>query len=160
MKLSALRIGFTVLLLLSSACAGNQKPEVTIAQTSGTLVEAATTLQNEVNRLTAAGTLPVAAGQKITDANKVVAAKAEQLSTALKAYHAATTVADRSLKAAEVQGLITDLSGPLSAMLGVRLPSGSAEALSRSIGNVMQLLGVVQTEIAKGLQGGALQPAA
>lgn len=160
MKFSLLRIGLCVLLLLSSACAssGQRPPDVAVAQTTGSIVGAATELQNTVNQLTAAGTLPVAAGQKITDANKVVAAKAEQLSSALKAYHAATSLADRSVKASQVQTLITELSGPLSQMLGVQLPAGAAQAVSKAIGNVMQVVGAIQSEIAKGLQGAVLRP--
>ena len=117
------------------------------------MLKAATLLQNEVNRLTAAGTLPVALGQTITDANKKVSDKAPQLSTALKAFHAATSLADRSAKAAEVQALITTLSEPLSSMLGVKLPAGAAQSVSGLIGAVMQAVGAVQSEIAKGLSG-------
>ena len=146
--------------LLSASCAtsGQRPPDVAVAQTGTAIVSAATELQNTVNQLTAAGTLPVAAGQKITDANKVVASKAAQLSTALKAYHAATSLADRSVKASEVQALITQLSGPLSEMLGVQLPAGAAQTVSRAIGNVMQVVGAIQAEIAKGLSGALLRP--
>lgn len=145
-------------LLASCATAGHRPPDVAVAQTGTAIVKAATELQTVVNQLTAAGTLPIAAGQKITDANKVVAAKAAQLSTSLKAYHAATALADRSAKASEVQALITQLSGPLSEMLGVQLPAGAAQSVSRAIGNVMQVVGAIQGEIAKGLQGMVLRP--
>lgn len=141
----------------ASSGSSQRPPDVAIAQTGSAIVGAATELQNTVNQLTAAGTLPVAAGQKLTDANKVVAAKSAQLSAALKAYHAATALADRSSKASEVQALITELSGPLSQMLGVPLPAGAAQSVSRAIGNVMQVVGAIQSEIAKGLQG-ALRP--
>lgn len=161
MKLSplhiGLRIGLTVLLLCSSACAtgaGQRPPDVAAAQTSSSVVDAATTLQNEVNRLTAATVMPVPLGQTITDANKIVSAKGRQLSTALKAYHAATSLADRSSKAAEVQALITELSGPLSSMLGLKLPDGAAQSVSRLIGGVMAAVSAVQAEIARGLTAG------
>lgn len=154
------RIVIVASLLLSAACAssGRRPPDVAVAQTGTAIVGAATELQNVVNQLTAAGTLPVAAGQKITDANKVVAAKAAQLSTALKAYHAATSLADRSAKASEVQALITQLSDPLATMLGVQLPAGAAQSVSRAIGSVMQVVGAIQGEIAKGLSGALLRP--
>lgn len=146
-----------------AACASSsdptkRPPDVAVAQVGTDIVGAATELQNTVNQLTSAGTLPVAAGQKITDANKQVSAKAVQLSTALKSYHAATSLGDRSAKASEVQALITDLSGPLSSMLGVQLPAGAAQSVSRAIGTVMQVVGAIQSEIAKGLQGANLRP--
>jgi hypothetical protein len=83
----------------------------------------------------------------------VLSAKSTQLSEALKAYHAATTLAERTAKASEVQALITDLSAPLSQMLGVPLPAGAAQSVSRAIGNVMQVVGAIQAELAKGLTG-------
>lgn len=161
MKFSPLRIGLVVLVLLSSACAtgaGQRPPDVAIAQTTTSIVQAATTLQNEVNRLTASGTLPVDIGQKFTDADKVLLSKATQLSTALDAYHAATSLADRSIKASQVQTLITELSGPLATMLGLKLPEGAAQSVSRLIGNVMAVIGTIQSEIARGLQGMVLRP--
>jgi hypothetical protein len=158
---SALLIA-AVLIASSAGCAssdsGQRPPDVAAAQVGTDVLQAATVLQNEVNRLTAASVLPVALGQKITDANKVVSAKAGQLSTALKAYHAATALADRSAKAAEVQALITQLSEPLSAMLGVKLPDGAASSVSRLIGAVMSAVGAVQAEVAKGLSGALLVP--
>lgn len=151
-------VAVACLCALGCASSGQRPPDVAVAQTGTAILSAATALQNEVNRLTAAGTLPVAAGQTITDANKVVSAKAAQLSVSLKAYHAATTLADRSAKASEVQALIAELSGPLAQMLGVQLPAGAAQAVSRAIANVMQVVGAVQAEIAKGLQGEVLRP--
>jgi hypothetical protein len=152
--LGAALVAVCLLMVVSCASsAGQRPPDVAIAQTGSGIVGAATELQNTVNQLTASGTLPVAAGQKITDANKALSAKATQLSTALKAYHAATTLADRTAKAAEVQALITDLSAPLAQMLGVPLPAGAAQAVSRAIGNVMQVVGAIQAELAKGLTG-------
>lgn len=158
-RIARLSVAFAVLSLVACASAGQRQPDVAVAQTGTAIVAAATQLQQTVNQLTASGALPVAAGQKITDANKVVSAKAAQLSVSLKAYHAATAIADRSLKAAEVQALITGLSEPLSAMLGVQLPAGAAQTVSRAIGNVMQVVGAIQAEIAKGLQGAVLLPA-
>lgn len=142
----------------SSGTAGKRPADVAAAQVGTNVLQAATLLQNEVNRLTAAGTLPVALGQTITDANRKVSEKAPQLSQALKAYHAATSLADRSAKAAEVQSLITSLSEPLSSMLGVKLPSGAAQSVSNLIGGVMAAVGAIQSEVAKGLQGAVLRP--
>lgn len=136
---------------------GARPPDVAIAQVGTDVLKAATMLQLEVNRLTAAGTLPIAVGQSITDANKAVSAVAPKLSTALKAYHAATSLTDRTTHAAEVQALITQLSAPLASMIGVHLPVGAARSISGLIGAVMAAVGAVQTEIAKGLQG--LEPA-
>lgn len=145
------------------ACASDpskpqRPPDVAVAQVGTDILGAATELQNTVNQLTASGVLPVASGQKITDANKQVSAKAAQLSEALKTYHAATSLSDKSMKAAQVQTLITDLSGPLSTMLGVQLPAGAAQSVSKAIGAVMQVVGAIQSEIAKGLQGAILRP--
>lgn len=165
MKFSPLRIVaallFGMICLTLMACAsrpGQRPPDVAAAQVGTNVLQAATVLQNEVNRLTAASVLPVALGQRITDANKVVSAKAGQLSTALQAYHAATSLADRSTKASEVQALITQLSEPLSAMLGVKLPDGAASSVSRLIGAVMQAVGAIQAEVAKGLTGALWRP--
>lgn len=139
--------------LAGCASSSTRPPDVATAQVAGGLVGAATELQNTVNQLTAAGTLPVAQGQQITDANKQVSAKAAQLSDALKAYHAATSPLDKSSKAAAVQTLIAELSGPLSQMLGVQLPAVAAQSVNRAIGNVMQIVGAIQSEVAKGLTG-------
>lgn len=156
MKSPALRllVGFALVVLSACASAGSRPPDVAAAQVGTNVLQAATVLQNEVNRLTAATILPVALGQTITDANKQVSAKAGALSTALRAYHATTTLADKSVKAAEVQRLITDLSGPLAAMLGVQLPEGAAASVSRLIGAVMGAVSAVQAEVAKGLGSG------
>jgi hypothetical protein len=147
-------------LLMLSACAsaGSRPPDVATAQVGTAILKAATELQLQVNNLTAAGTLPVPAGQKITDANKLVSERAGQLSSALKAYHAATTLTERSNLAAKVQALITQLSEPLSQMLGVELPAGAAQSISRLIGVVMQAVGAVQAEVAKGLTGRLWRP--
>lgn len=165
MKFSPLRICAALVVgmicLTLCACAskpGQRPPDVAAAQVGTNVLQAATLLQNEVNRLTAATVLPVALGQRITDANKVVSQKAGQLSSALKAYHAATSLADRSAKASEVQALITQLSEPLSAMLGVTLPAGAAASVSRLIGAVMSAVGAVQAEVAKGLSGALWRP--
>ncbi len=146
--------------LVTSACAsaGSRPADVATAQVGTNILKAATALQLQVNQLTAAGTMPVSAGQAITDANKVVSAKAAQLSDALKAYHAATAL-ERGSKAAEVQALITQLSGPLADMLGVKLPAGAAQSVSRLIGVIMQAVGAVQAEVAKGLSGALWRPA-
>jgi hypothetical protein len=147
LTLGAALIAACLLVFVSCATGSGQRPpDVAAAQSTGTIVSAATELQTTVNQLTAAGTLPVASGQKITDANKIVSAKAAQLSSALKAYHAATSLADRTARASEVQTLITELSAPLSQMLGVPLPSGAAQSVS-------QVVGAIQAEIAKGLTG-------
>jgi len=155
--LAALLLGLAPA-LSGCASAGTRPPDVAAAQIGTDVLKATTLLQAEVNRLTAAGALPVPLGTQITDGNKVVSAKAGQLSTALKAYHAATSLADRSAKASEVQALITQLSGPLSSMLGVKLPDGAAQSLSRLIGGVMQAVGAIQAEVAKGLSGALWRP--
>lgn len=148
--------------LVSAGCAttaGTRPPDVATAQVGTSILKAATALQIEVNRLTAAGTLPIAIGQQITDADKIVSLRSGQLSDALKAYHAATSLADRSAKAAEVQALITQLSEPIATMLGLKLPGGAAPSVSRLIGTIMQAVGAVQAEIAKGLSGAIWRPA-
>lgn len=151
---------YTVML---PGCAGknlqNRPPDVAAAQISTDVLKAATLLQNEVNRLTAARVMPVPIGQAITDANKVVSAKAGQLSTALKAYHAATSPSTRASTAAEIQALITGLSEPLAAILGLTLPAGAVQSVTRLIGGVMQAVGAIQLEIAKGLSGALERPA-
>lgn len=146
-----------VVLTIACATAGGRQPDVAVAQVGTGVLQAATVLQNEVNRLTAAGTLPVAIGQKITDANKIIFDKSADLSTALKGYHAATTPLEKQGAAALVQNLLGQLSDPLAKMLGVQLPAGTAQSLSRLIGNVMSVVGAIQSEVAKGL--GGLEPA-
>lgn len=141
-----------------ATAAGTRPADVAAAQVGTNVLEAATTLQNEVNRLTAERVLPIPIGQGITDANKIVSVKAGMLSTTLKAYHAATSLGDRSSRAAEAQALITELGAPLASMLGVKLPDGAAQSVSRLIGAVMQAIGAVQIEIAKGLSGAVWRP--
>lgn len=158
-----LAVGLLSMMLLGCATggAGSRPPDVAAAQVGTDVLKAATTLQNEVNRLTAATVMPIPIGQQITDANKIVSEKSGQLSTALKAYHAATSLADRTSTAATAQALITELSEPLSRMLGVKLPEGAAQSVSRLIGAVMSAVGAIQAEIAKGLSAALwrLQPA-
>jgi hypothetical protein len=137
---------------------GSRPPDVAAAQVGTDVLKAATVLQLEVNRLTAASVLPVELGQRFTDANKVVSSTAGQLSTVLKAYHAATSLTERSNLASKAQALITQLSEPLSRMLGVTLPAGAATSVSRLIGAVMSAVGAVQAELARGLSAARWVP--
>lgn len=140
-----------VMLISCATMSGSRPPDVAAAQVGTDVLKAATLLQNEVNRLTAASVMPVNLGQQFTDANKIVSNTAGQLSTVLKSYHAATTLTERSNLASKAQALITQLSEPLSRMLGVTLPEGAATSVSRLIGVVMSAVGAIQAEIAKGL---------
>lgn len=159
MKMKLVIVICAVGLLVGCASGGGSRPpDVAAAQIGTDVLKAATVLQNEVNRLTAAGVLPVNIGQQFTDANKVVSSTAGQLSTVLKTYHAATTLTERSNLAAKAQTLITQLSEPLSRMLGVTLPDGAATSLSRLIGTVMSAVGAVQAEVAKGLGASLWRP--
>lgn len=149
-----------VVLLLSapliSACAsaGGQKPDVVAAQTTGTVLEAATLLQNEVNRLTAARTLPLPVAEQMTGYVRVVHEKAGQLIPLLEAYHAATTPLEKQSKAAMVQAMLTQLSGPLGQLLGVNVPQGLVGSISKLIAQVLSAVATVQTQLAAGLGGG------
>jgi hypothetical protein len=89
----------------------------------------------------------------MTDLNQQLHDKAEQLSSALKAYHVATTPLEKQSKAALAQRIVEQLSGSLAQLLGVQVPEGVTASISGLIGNVMRMVGAVQAELAQGLGG-------
>lgn len=141
--------------LFLGGCATNQKPDVAVASTGTTILAAATELTNGVTTMVEGGLIPKATGAKIADQVQIVHDKAAQLSDALKAYHAATTPLEQQSKAALVQSLLTQLSGPLAQILQVNVPEGTVQRLSALVGRVMTVVGAIQQEVAKGLGGGS-----
>lgn len=143
-----------VLALSACASAGSPKPDVAVAQTTSSVLDAATLLQNEVNRLTAARTLPLPVAEQMTGYTKVVHDKAGQLIPALEAYHVATTPLEKQNKAQLVQTLLADISGPLGQLLGVNVPQGVTSSITKLIGQLMAAVAAVQSQVAQGLTGG------
>jgi hypothetical protein len=140
--------------LMLGACATNGKPDVTVASTGTTVLAAATELTNGVTTMVEGGLIPKPTGAKIADQMQVVHDKAAQLSDALKAYHAATTPLDQQSKGALVQALLTQLTGPLAAILNINVPDGTVQRLNALVGRVLQIVALIQGEVAKGLGGG------
>jgi hypothetical protein len=134
-------------------CAGNRKPDVAVADTGTTVLAAATELTNGVSTMVAGGLIPKPTGAKIADQMQIVHDKAAQLSDALKAYHAATTPLDQQSKGAMVQALLTQLSGPLAAVLNINVPDGTVQRMNALVGRVLQVVAAIQSEVAKGLSG-------
>lgn len=144
------------LMLISLAvagCATNRKPDVTVATTSTTVLAAVTELTNGVTQMVQAGMIPQATGRRIADHVQIVHDKAADLTSALKAYHAATTPLDQQSKGAIVQTLLAQLSGPIAAILGVSVPDGTVQRLNALVGRVLAVVAAVQQEVARGLGG-------
>lgn len=147
-----------LLVLACAGCAGNQAPDIRVAQTGTTVLAATTELQKGITQLTDAHVLPVPVAQQMTGYVQVVYDKSGALSEALKVYHAATSVAARQSAAGRVQQLLTEISGPLASILGVAVPQGAAAQLTKLVGQVLAVVSSVQQEVARGLTGG-LEPA-
>lgn len=141
--------------LMLGGCAGNQKPDVAIASTGATVLSAATELTNGVTTMVQGGLIPKATGAKIADQMQIVHDKAAQLSTALKAYHAATTPLEQQSTGALVQSLISQLTAPLAAILNVNVPDATVQRLNSLVGKVIQIVAMIQGEVARGLGGGS-----
>lgn len=147
---------FLALVLSTAAlpsCAGNNKPETVVAVYGTNVLGAATELQKVVTAATDAGSLPVPVAQEITGYVKKVYDKSGPLGTALRAYHAATSVEIRNLKASEIQGFIGDINAAIGSILKVSLPPGVVVEISTTVGKVLAAIGAVQAEVAKGLGG-------
>jgi len=150
MKRVSYGLAAIVIMLTVPACAGNKKPDVQVAGTTADVVAALTEFQHLVTQSTDSGALPVEKGKQLTTIVEAAVAKGKDVSSALKAYHAATAVDEQS-KAATVQTLITELNGPVGQLLGVQFPGSIAADASKLIGNVMLAISAVQNELAKGL---------
>lgn len=135
------------------SCAGNNKPDTTVAVYGTNVLGAATELQKGVTAATDAGILPVAKAQTITAHVKIVYDKSGPLGDALRAYHAATALDVRNLKASEIQGWIADINGAIANILNVSLPEGAVAQISSLVGKVLAAISAVQAEVAKGLGG-------
>ena len=147
----ALVLMLTVTAVGSTSCATNTKPDVAVAAYTTDLVKAATELQRGVTQLTEAKLLPVATAQTVTDQIEIFGQKGDEVSVALKAYHAATTPLEKQSKAALVQALITQLNGPLAKILGITFPEGTVQRITKLVGTTMSVVSAVQAEVAKGL---------
>lgn len=153
-----LAIALLVPLSLSAcATAGGTKPDVAVAAYGTDILKAATDLQRGVTQMTQAKLLPVATAQKITDQIALIDEKAGPVSDALKAYHAATTPLDRQSKAQLIQTLIAQLNGPLANILGISVPEGTVQRVTKLVADTMAVVAAIQAEVAKGL-GGAAPP--
>ncbi len=145
----------------STGCAtanGKVAPETAVAAYGTDILKAATDLQQGVTQLTDAKLLPVPTAQKISDQITVIAQKAPSVSDALKAYHAATTPLDKQSKAALVQTLVAQLNGPLANILGINVPEGTSQRITKLVGDTMAVVGAIQMEVAKGLGSGTPPP--
>lgn len=160
MKRYSMIVAATLALAFLCACGANQRPDVVVAQTTKSIVDAATDLQHEVNRLTEAKAIPLTASDALAKASQTVYDKSGQVSDALKAYHAAATLTDRTQQASKVQTLLAQLDGPIADALNVKLPEGVGANLSKLVGVVMQAVAAIQAEVAKGLGGQQALPAA
>lgn len=146
-------LSICAVMLGGCATASTAKPDVTVASYGTTILSATADLQKMITDLTRSRLLPVVTGQKLTGYVEQVYQKSGELATALRAYHAATTPVEQQSKAALVQTLLTQLSGPLAQMLSVDLPEGTVQRLTKLIGTVMSVVGAIQSEVAKGLGG-------
>ncbi len=163
-RLALAAVALVLCLPFTSACNGGTNPkvapDVAVAAYGTDILAAATQLQKGVTQMTDAKLLPVPTAQKITDQIDAINQKAGPVSDALKAYHSATTPLDKQSKAALVQNLITQLNGPLANILGISVPEGTTQRLTKLVADTMQVVAAIQAEIAKGLgSGGALLPA-
>jgi uncharacterized membrane protein len=157
MKVFSMLIAAIVLLFLP-ACATNAKPDVTTAHYTTDILSAVTELQKGVTQMTDQKLLPVPVAQQITGYVKDVYAKSGDLDEALKAYHSATSATEKQSKAALIQTLLSQLDGPIASILGVAVPEGSVQRLTKLVGTVMNVVGAVQQEVAKGLGGETTTP--
>lgn len=152
-----LAIALLIPLSLSAcATAGGVKPDVAVASYGTDILKAATELQRSVTQMTQAGILPVATARKITDQIALIDQKAGPVSEALKAYHVSTNPLDKQNRAQLIQTLIGQLNGPLANILGIEVPAGTIERITKLVGNTMSVIAAIQAEVAKGLGGGAL----
>lgn len=141
--------------IAASGCASRTNPpDVTVLQTGSTVLQTASALQKGITAATDAGSLPVPLARKLTGYVEVVYAKSGQLETAVQAYHLATAIDVRRLKAAEIQALLTDLNAPLGKLLAEALPAGVVRQLTLLAGNVMAAIASVQLSIASSVAGG------
>lgn len=144
-------LAILAVLIFAPGCANNVKPETTVLQYGSKVVQTATALQVAVTAATDAKSITVAQGQTLTGYNEKLYAKAALLKNATDAYHAATELATRRIKAGEISNLVADMNGLVGSMLAVELPQGFVAELNKSVGNVMLALGAVQAEVARGL---------
>lgn len=142
----------TVTSAVSPGCASNAKPETTILQVGTTVLGAVTELQKGITAATDQHSLPVPLAQQLTGYVTVVHDKAGPLEDALKAYHAATSVNVRTATAAQIVKLIGDMNNAINNVLGTALPAGVVAELSKLVGKVLEAIGAVQLEVAKGLK--------
>jgi len=152
-----------IVALVSMGCTGGDPnkpkvaPDVAVAAYGTDILKAATDFQRSVTQMTQAGLIPIPTAQKITDQIAVIDQKAGPVSAALKAYHAATTPLDKQNKAQLIQTLIAQLNGPLTNLLGIAVPEGTVQRITKLVGTVLATVSAIQAEVAKGL-GSALPP--
>lgn len=155
---AVLALALLIPVMLVSGCATNVKPDIAVAAYGTDILKAATELQRGVTQMTQSGLLPVATAQQITTQIEIIDQKAGPVSDALKAYHAATTPLDKQNRAQLIQTLIVQLNGPLASILGISVPSGTVDRITKLVGNTMSVIAAIQAEVAKGLGGGSAPP--
>ena len=148
---SKLAVIAAVCVVALAGCAGNVKPETQVARIGTSVLGAATELQKGITASTDAGVLPVATAQTLTSYVEVISAKGASLGEALRAYHAATALDLKQVKASEIQDLIADMNATIGRSLGTALPDGALSQITALVGNVITAVGSVQAEVAKGL---------
>lgn len=135
-----------------TACAPKgTPPETQAVMYTGNVLDAATALQKGITTATDAKVLPVPLAQQLTSYSKVIYDKSGPLLETIKLYHVTSDLAKRKLQAADIQKLIGDINGAVTSLLGISIPEGALTELSKLVGGVMKAIGVVQTEVAKGL---------
>jgi hypothetical protein len=147
------RLVLLALVSSMSACATNSPPETTVVHYSGTVLSAATELQKGITAATDTKILPVPTAQTMTRYIEIIYERSGPLLEGLKAYHVATTIDVRRIKAAEVQQLIAEINGAIASVLQIAIPDGAVQQVTTLVGNVISAVGAVQAEVAKSLGG-------
>lgn len=148
-----------VALVLSGACGGtNPNPSVTpqakVAHYGSDIAQGITTLQQTVTQVRSTCAACADATDKITDADQQAVTAATKLSSALKAYDAATTLTAKNVAASDVQASVADITKLLATAFNVKVENPMASQIATLVSNVLSLTASVSAEVAKGLTVG------
>lgn len=151
-----------ILLITAAACSGTASctqnpsatvtPQAKIAHYGADTLNAITIVQKTVTQAMDAKTIPLETARQITTVVEAITEKARSLGEALKVYDAATTLADRTKAAGDVQQQVAAISSLLSQGLGaVKIDNQTGAEIVKLLSNVVALVANVSTEVAKGL---------